>query len=375
MNEQDGWSSPATLGLLGYAAGALDPNGGMGAGFQNAMSGILSAHQMRLMKNQEAFKKAQAQMKHQEVLRQIEMRNWWQQNIRPGDTSRDVANKVLSSGYPELLTHIKSLPQHKGKIEAVDEQGKPVVKFIDSVGNIENTGETPWKAPIKMDQGGFNALIDPVTMRAVAQYGKTMSPDAGANLAQRKYEFGIENARNDARFNLDYNPNYQSQLAAAKTTGTQQAKNRVEAISNLPKVIDQANESIKLIDDLVNHPGFELMVGKSNPAGELAAFVPGTAARDFKARFDQIKGKQFLEAYETLKGGGQITEIEGIKATQAVSRMERAQSEEEFKNAAQEFQGIIRKGVERAANKAGQQAPQSNQKSFMSPDGWSSFEN
>ena len=164
-------------------------------------------------------------------------------------------------------------------------------------------------------------------------------------------------------------------MAASKTAATQQAKNKVEAVANLPKVVDQANESIKLIDDLVSHPGFELMVGKSNPAGEIAALMPGTAARDFKARFDQIKGKQFLEAFETLKGGGQITEIEGIKATQAISRMERAQSEEEFKNAGQEFQGIIRKGVERASNKAGQPMPQINRKSFMSPDGWSSFEN
>lgn len=372
---QSNWQSPQTLALLGAAGGFLDPNGGMGAGFQGAMQGMMSGHQLKAMQDAAELKKAQAQMKQQELLRQIEMRNWWQQNIRPGDTSREVANKVLSSGYPELLAHMKNLPQYKAKIESVDEQGKPVVKFIDTVGNIENTGETPWKAPIKMDQGGFNALIDPVTMKAVAQYGKTMSPDAGANLAQRKYEFGIENARNNARFNLDYNPDFQSQLAASKTAATQQAKNKVEAVANLPKVVDQANESIKLIDDLVNHPGFGIMVGKSNPAGEIAAFMPGTAARDFKARFDQIKGKQFLEAFETLKGGGQITEIEGTKATQAISRMERAQSEEEFKNAAREFQDIIRKGVERASNKAGQPMPQINRKSFMSPDGWSSFEN
>lgn len=200
---QNNWHSPQTLALLGAAGGFLDPNGGMGAGFQGAMQGMMGGHQLRAMQDAAELKKAQAQMKQQELLRQIEMRNWWQQNIRPGDTSRDVANKVLSSGYPELLAHMKNLPQYKAKIETVDGQGKPVVKFIDTVGNIENTGETPWKAPIKMDQGGFNALIDPVTMKAVAQYGKTMSPDAGANLAQRKYEFGMNYNLDRDKFALD----------------------------------------------------------------------------------------------------------------------------------------------------------------------------
>lgn len=372
---QSNWTSPQTLGLLGAASGFLDPNGGMAAGFHGAMQGMTGAHQLRAMQDAARYKWAQAQMKQQELLRQLELRQWWQNNIKPGDSTRSIANKVIGSGYPELLANLKNLPQFKEKFESTDENGRPIVKYFDTVGNVENTGETPWKQPIKMDQGGFNALIDPVTMHAVARYGKTMSPDAGANLAQRKYEFGIENARNNARFNLDYNTDYQAQLAASKTSATQGAKNKVDAVANLPKVVDQANESIKLIDDLIDHPGFELMVGKSNPVGEVAAFIPGTDASDFKARFDQIKGKQFLEAFETLKGGGQITEIEGEKATQAINRMKRAQSESEFKNAAREFQDSIRKGVERASNQAGVKMPQYNRKSYMSPDGITSFEN
>ena len=371
---QSNWTSPQTLGLLGAASGFLDPNGGMAAGFHNAMQGMMGAHQLRAMQEATMMNRTQAQMRQQELLRKLEMRQWWQDNIRAGDTSKQIANKVLGSGYPELLANLKNLPQYKAKFESTDENGRPTVKYFDSVGNVENTGEMPWKAPVKMDQGGVNAFVDPVTMRTLAQYRKTMSPDAAANLGQRQYEFGVENARNNARFALDYNPEFQGQLSGSRAMATQQGKNKAEAISNFPKVIDQGNESIQLLDDLVNHPGFGIMVGKSNPVGEIAGFIPGTDARDFKARFDQVKGKQFLEAFETLKGGGQITEIEGVKATQAISRMERAQSEPEFINAAREFQGIIKRGMERAATKAGQPMPQ-QKKSFMSPDGWSSFEN
>jgi hypothetical protein len=60
-----------------------------------------------------------------------------------------------------------------------------------------------------------------------------------------------------------------------------------------------------------------------------------------------------LQAYETLRGTGQITEIEGAKATSAITRMRLAQSEKDFVQAAREFQDVIRRGVDRARSKAG----------------------
>lgn len=86
--------------------------------------------------------------------------------------------------------------------------------------------------------------------------------------------------------------------------------------------------------------------------------IPGTSAKDFDIRLDQLKGKQFLQAFESLKGGGQITEVEGKKATDAIARMDAAGTEEEFIAAAREFQTIIRQGVARAKQKAGVVSPQ-----------------
>ena len=68
---------------------------------------------------------------------------------------------------------------------------------------------------------------------------------------------------------------------------------------------------------------------------------------------NQIQGRQFLEAFESLKGGGQITQIEGEKATQAISRMNTAQSEAEFRAAANEFKNIVSNVIRRAQAKAG----------------------
>ena len=97
------------------------------------------------------------------------------------------------------------------------------------------------------------------------------------------------------------------------------------------------------------HPGFEDVVGATWRPG--ARFISGTNAADFDAYLEQVEGGAFLEAYERLKGTGQITEAEGQKATRAITRMKRSVSEAEFVKAAREFQGIIQSALDRAAQR------------------------
>jgi hypothetical protein len=92
------------------------------------------------------------------------------------------------------------------------------------------------------------------------------------------------------------------------------------------------------------HPGRQYATGKSS----ILPKVPGTAPADFQVLLDQIGGQQFLQAFETLKGGGQITEVEGRKATEAMARMNPRQSEEAFLQGVNEFQSIVRSAKERA---------------------------
>jgi len=143
---------------------------------------------------------------------------------------------------------------------------------------------------------------------------------------------------------------------AAIAGGTEAAKTKAEATTkaqmDLPTTIANSEYSIKLLDDLIKHPGLAYAVG---PEGILPK-IPGTDQADFITRLEQLQGKQFLEAYNTLKGGGQITEVEGKKAESAIARMSRAQSEKAFIEAAKEFQTVIRQGSERARVKAGMPA-------------------
>lgn len=143
------------------------------------------------------------------------------------------------------------------------------------------------------------------------------------------------------------------EAAEAKARGTASGKAEGEKVAEAPGVISSADETIALVESLLDHPGFSYIVGKSS----VLPVVPGTEAADASALLDQIKGKQFMEAYQGLKGGGQITEVEGVKAEQAISRMRRAQSEEGFADAAEDFLSIVRK-AKRRAQKALNQMPE-----------------
>jgi hypothetical protein len=195
-----------------------------------------------------------------------------------------------------------------------------------------------------------------------------------SNLEREKVDrskLGIEGAKlklqqQEAAQKAD--PAFQQAMAGAKARGEAIAKGDVAAVQALPKILDRADRAINLIDEMVGkqevrdksgkviqqgtapHPGFNSAVGFG--LGE--RFVPGTSASDFQSRFEEIKGGAFLEAFESLKGAGSISEKEGEKATTAITRMSLAQSEKEFMAAARDLQDVVRTGVKNAKNRAAQ---------------------
>ncbi len=159
----------------------------------------------------------------------------------------------------------------------------------------------------------------------------------------------------------------QAAIEANKQITVDRLKRQQEYAEKAPAAIEQMGQTLRNINDLIGdtrvengkvvygkqkpHPGFESAVGIS--AAPLSGFIPGTSTTDFKERMAQIKGQAFLQAFENLKGAGQITEIEGAKATAALNRMSLSQSEAEFIKAAREFEENVTKGMELARKRAG----------------------
>lgn len=158
-------------------------------------------------------------------------------------------------------------------------------------------------------------------------------------------------------------------VTAAQTTAKVNAESQAESRIGFPKVVLEAENAVKTVDKLLAHPGFGNLVGFRFPGME---YVPGTDTAGAAALLKQITGKAFLTAFETLKGGGQITEIEGTKATQAINRMSQATSEEDFKDAAQDYKDAVKALVEIYKNKANlpTQKPKTEQLPLRNAKGW-----
>lgn len=137
-------------------------------------------------------------------------------------------------------------------------------------------------------------------------------------------------------------------IEEGKAKGKEFGKAQAEALINLPQIEEQANTTINLIDSLIRHKGLSAGIGV------IEANTPTLREQtaDFERRREQIQGRAFLQAFETLKGGGQITEREGEAATAALARAQAAQSEEAFIEAMLEFQDTLQRGIERARSQA-----------------------
>lgn len=141
--------------------------------------------------------------------------------------------------------------------------------------------------------------------------------------------------------------------AQAKASGHETGTEGAKANMILPTVISNAEQQLKLIDDVKNDPNLKYYTG----LGSLIPPIPGTPLASLDAKAKQILGKNFMVAYEGLKGGGAITEVEGQKATDAMGRMQRSQSTEDYIAALDDLRDVVFTGIQRSKTKASMANP------------------
>lgn len=157
--------------------------------------------------------------------------------------------------------------------------------------------------------------------------------------------------------------NYKPSIAGKTTYSEQKAKEDVQAQEKFNKVNADASNLTNLLDTLTTHPGVPDLFGAKG-GGAILSYVgkkepiAGSNAAGAKALFDQVKGQQFLQAFENLKGGGQISEKEGEAATKALSALNENISEKELiKNI-----GILKSTIDKAKMRAAIRANQGYQR-------------
>ena len=147
---------------------------------------------------------------------------------------------------------------------------------------------------------------------------------------------------------LSVNPNMKDFVTTTLTEIKKQRENK----TGQEKSIGQASSMLSTIDSILSDEGLSSVVGtggiwsKTLQGVGLGSLAPD-AARAL-SKIQQIQGQTFLQAYEGLRGGGQITEVEGKKAEAALARLNTDQSPEDFKNALGELRIIVENGMKRS---------------------------
>ena len=147
-------------------------------------------------------------------------------------------------------------------------------------------------------------------------------------------------------------------VEGAKTEYAQQQKMqeelgkiRAKAAEARAEWAPRAEQLKTQLSELVSHPGFKGYVGMPS-LEKLAAKYPSSPAAGFKTRYDQIKGAAYAMAYQTLKGGGAITEYEAKTVAESYNRINSSTSEKEFIDAVRDFMTTIENTNKSLADKA-----------------------
>lgn len=136
--------------------------------------------------------------------------------------------------------------------------------------------------------------------------------------------------------------------AAAREAAKAAGKNQGDTAGNLAGIITTAETNLKDIQTLKTHPGLKYLTG----AFSLSPIVPNTDQAEAFSYIEKLNGATFLEAFNSLRGGGQITEAEGKKATAALSRLgTRGMKLEAYQGAINDLEGVMARGIANAKRK------------------------
>ena len=136
-------------------------------------------------------------------------------------------------------------------------------------------------------------------------------------------------------------------IQGAKTTAEKTAIRNEATRTALYKAKGAANSSRTVIANMMqNQAGMESALGVINGSMDINNVMVSEEARNFITFHEQLQGQIFMTAFQALKGGGSITEVETRAATAAMNRMSRQISKEDYIAALQEFRAAVMTGIQ-----------------------------
>jgi len=267
---------------------SLDPSSG-DAGYVDAMG-------FQNMQNQARARNALANtLRQQQIANQVSFMNQMtnaQKNFAyrdnlPDDKKADFDSFIKSSGFSNVPSAIQKYQQLQNirKVHGENsQQEKDFMNVIRGTSTVNLGGEV-----YQID--GFGNIIKKID--------KTLSPkDQPQNIIEQEQ---------------------------AKVKGKELGELKIQ----FPKIQQEMNEKVQIIDEMLNDPNLGSYLGKNSLKPDL--LVVGTATGDFRRKLDMIKGKEFLAQFDKLRGGGQISNTEGEQALRAGTSIDDSLTEKSFR--------------------------------------------
>jgi hypothetical protein len=154
---------------------------------------------------------------------------------------------------------------------------------------------------------------------------------------------------------------------AIANKASQEAQGDVQGkqVAAAPNDIAAADIALDLVNQLRRDPNRGAGTGFSS----VFNWVPASPGYDYQNKVDQSKSGAFLTAIQQMRGLGALSNAEGQTATQAVTRMDTATSEQAFLAALNDYEGVVKKGRDRASKRL--QAPTEQPQAAPAKGGWS----
>lgn len=283
-----------------------------------------------------------------------------QQGILGSVLTSKLAPKTGSTRAPVTVLGADGKPKYVNAEDAIGQQpyldnsGAPIAilgpdgkpKYVN---RGEAVGQTPYSpaagsTPSEIEAFEYYSKLPPDQQAVYLQVKRNTSPFSIEEVGGAKNKFNKITGDLNPVSSLQEEAGAKQQLTQATETGKTFGQSTSQAQVALPGLQIQSQQALDAIRGLKNDPGFDRIFGLQ---GAFPNF-PGGQAAGAQTKLDQVRGKTFLEAFESLKGAGQITEIEGAKAEQAIARLQQTQSPEDARQALDELEIIIMQGLEKA---------------------------
>lgn len=166
---------------------------------------------------------------------------------------------------------------------------------------------------------------------------------------------------------------YDVEVAGGKKSAQVTAESQAKAFIGLPALEQTTSEVMQAVQLVRNNPNLASVLGKehglidpnNSPAATIALYSQNQV--DLMNDIEYLQSVIFMQAFESLKGAGPITEKEAEAGLKAVANLRRTSSPEAFARQLDIIEGKLARTMETARREAGMEPSSTSQQTSSTP--------